>query len=242
MGVGLTVTGLRVRCDAGTSRQDGVSGGAVPCRRIQATSGWDRRGRCGCPQAQPHIGRCRLGGPQAWRTHRSRHKRRPPAGGAVGGAVAASQVTSALEDCRHLTRRLEQELLRAGHRVVRVPTRLMATARCSGRAPGKSGPDRRAGGRPGALREPDLPAAHTCTAQPGRSSWCAAAAPTKSSASAPGCRSQRMVVPGETSSRASSSRVGRPFQSPRVATAKAAVVTARWSRSWTGTPSSTPDR
>ena len=31
------------------------------------------------------------------------------------------QVTFALEDCRHLTRRLEGDLLRAGHRVVRVP-------------------------------------------------------------------------------------------------------------------------
>jgi transposase len=35
-------------------------------------------------------------------------------------------VTFALEDCRHLTRRLEGDLLRAGQRVVRVPTRLMA--------------------------------------------------------------------------------------------------------------------
>ena len=41
------------------------------------------------------------------------------------------QVTFALEDCRHLTRRLEADLLRAGHRVVRVPTRLMAAARRS---------------------------------------------------------------------------------------------------------------
>jgi transposase len=36
------------------------------------------------------------------------------------------QVTFALEDCRHLTRRLEQDLLAAGQAVVRVPTRLMA--------------------------------------------------------------------------------------------------------------------
>ena len=46
----------------------------------------------------------------------------------------------ALEDCRHLTRRLEQDLLAAGHRVVRVPTRLMAGARRGGRQPGKSDP------------------------------------------------------------------------------------------------------
>ena len=46
----------------------------------------------------------------------------------------------ALEDCRHLTRRLEQDLLMAGQRVVRVPTRLMAGARRAGREPGKSDP------------------------------------------------------------------------------------------------------
>ena len=36
------------------------------------------------------------------------------------------EVVFALEDCRHLTRRLEADLLAAGARVVRVPTRLMA--------------------------------------------------------------------------------------------------------------------
>jgi transposase len=50
------------------------------------------------------------------------------------------EVTFALEDCRHLTRRLEQDLLAAGQRVVRVPTRLMAAARRAGRQPGKSDP------------------------------------------------------------------------------------------------------
>ena len=50
------------------------------------------------------------------------------------------EVSFALEDCRHLTRRLESDLLAAGLRVVRVPTRLMATARRSGREPGKSDP------------------------------------------------------------------------------------------------------
>lgn len=44
-------------------------------------------------------------------------------------AARFGQVTFALEDCRHLTRRLEGDLLRAGQRVVRVPTRLMAGAR-----------------------------------------------------------------------------------------------------------------
>ena len=37
----------------------------------------------------------------------------------------------ALEDVRHLSRRLEADLIRAGERVVRVPTRLMGKARRS---------------------------------------------------------------------------------------------------------------
>ncbi len=68
-------------------------------------------------------------------------------------------VVFALEDCRHLTRRLEGDLLRAGHVVVRVPTRLMAQARRSARDPGKSDPiDAEAVAR-AALRYPDLPRA-----------------------------------------------------------------------------------
>jgi transposase len=50
------------------------------------------------------------------------------------------EVTFALEDCRHLTRRLEADLLAAGCRVVRVPTKLMAGARRGAREPGKSDP------------------------------------------------------------------------------------------------------
>jgi transposase len=65
----------------------------------------------------------------------------------------------ALEDCRHLTRRLEQDLLAAGRRVVRVPTRLMADARCGGRQPGKSDPIDAEAVALAALRHPDLPAA-----------------------------------------------------------------------------------
>ena len=38
-----------------------------------------------------------------------------------------------LEDCRHLTRRLESDLLAAGEAVVREPTRLMAAQRRAGR-------------------------------------------------------------------------------------------------------------
>ena len=69
------------------------------------------------------------------------------------------EVVFALEDCRYLTRRLEADLLRAGHVVVRVPTRLMAQARRSAREPGKSDPiDAEAVAR-AALRYPDLPRA-----------------------------------------------------------------------------------
>jgi hypothetical protein len=50
------------------------------------------------------------------------------------------QVSFVAEDCRNMTRRLERDLLAAGHRLVRVPTRLMAQARAQGRQPGKSDP------------------------------------------------------------------------------------------------------
>jgi transposase len=64
----------------------------------------------------------------------------------------------ALEDCRHLSRRLSSDLLVAGEGVARVPPKLMAGARRSSREPGKSDPiDALAVGR-AALRE-DLPVA-----------------------------------------------------------------------------------
>jgi transposase len=65
----------------------------------------------------------------------------------------------ALEDCRHLTRRLESDLIRAGERVVRVPARLMARARKTGRALGKSDPIDALAVARAALREPGLPVA-----------------------------------------------------------------------------------
>lgn len=65
----------------------------------------------------------------------------------------------ALEDCRHLTRRLESDLLAAGQRVVRVPTRLMAGARKASREPGKSDPIDAEAVALAALRHPDLPVA-----------------------------------------------------------------------------------
>jgi transposase len=69
------------------------------------------------------------------------------------------QVTFALEDCRHLTRRLEQDLLAAGQPVVRVPTRLMAASRRSARHPGKSDPIDAEAVALAAVRHPDLPVA-----------------------------------------------------------------------------------
>jgi transposase len=65
----------------------------------------------------------------------------------------------AVEDCRHVTRRLEGDLLRAGQALVRVPTKLMAGARRSGREGGKSDPIDALAVARAALREPDLPVA-----------------------------------------------------------------------------------
>lgn len=67
--------------------------------------------------------------------------------------------TWALEDCRHLSRRLEADLLRAGERVVRVPPKLMAGARRSGRQSGKSDPIDALAVARAALREEGLPMA-----------------------------------------------------------------------------------
>lgn len=69
------------------------------------------------------------------------------------------EVTFALEDCRHLTRRLEADLLAAGCRMVRVPTKLMAGARRAAREPGKSDPIDAEAVALAALRHPDLPVA-----------------------------------------------------------------------------------
>ena len=66
--------------------------------------------------------------------------------------------TWALEDCRHLSRRLSTDLLVAGEGVVRVPPKLMAGARRSSREPGKSDPIDALAVARAALRE-DLPVA-----------------------------------------------------------------------------------
>ena len=65
----------------------------------------------------------------------------------------------AVEDCRHLSRRLEADLLAAGERIVRVPPKLMAHARDSARTYGKSDPIDALAIARAALREPDLPTA-----------------------------------------------------------------------------------
>jgi transposase len=65
----------------------------------------------------------------------------------------------AVEDCRHVSARLERALLAAGERVVRVPPKLMAGARDSARTRGKSDPIDALAIARAALREPDLPAA-----------------------------------------------------------------------------------
>ena len=65
----------------------------------------------------------------------------------------------AVEDCRHLSRRLEADLLAAGEHIVRVPPKLMAHARDAARTYGKSDPIDALAVARAALREPDLPVA-----------------------------------------------------------------------------------
>jgi transposase len=65
----------------------------------------------------------------------------------------------AIEDCRHLTRRLESDLLKGGEAVVRVPTKLMAAERRGDRERGKSDPIDALAVARAALREPNLPVA-----------------------------------------------------------------------------------
>ena len=72
----------------------------------------------------------------------------------------------AVEDCRHVTSRLERDLLAAGERVVRVPPGLMAGARQAVRVRGKSDPIDALAVARAALREPNLP-----VAQHDQASW-----------------------------------------------------------------------
>src|SRR5246127_5300693 len=70
-----------------------------------------------------------------------------------------AEVVWAIEDCRHLSARLERDLLTAGQHVVRVPPKLMAQTRASARTRGKSDPIDALAVARGYLREPDLPVA-----------------------------------------------------------------------------------
>jgi len=65
----------------------------------------------------------------------------------------------ALEDCRHVSGRLERFLIAAGERCVRVPPKLMAQMRRSARSRGKSDAIDAAAIARAALREPGLPEA-----------------------------------------------------------------------------------
>lgn len=65
----------------------------------------------------------------------------------------------AIEDCRHLSARLERDLFGFGQKVVRVPPKLMAQTRASARTRGKSDPIDALAVARGFLREPDLPVA-----------------------------------------------------------------------------------
>jgi transposase len=67
--------------------------------------------------------------------------------------------TWAVEDCRHLSRQLERDMLAAGERLVRVPPKLMAHSRDSARTYGKSDPIDALAVARAALREPGLPTA-----------------------------------------------------------------------------------
>jgi transposase len=65
----------------------------------------------------------------------------------------------ALENCRHLSRGLERDLLTAGEAVVQVSPKLMGTARRSGREAGKSDSIDALAVARAALKEPHLPVA-----------------------------------------------------------------------------------
>lgn len=65
----------------------------------------------------------------------------------------------ALENCRHLSRVLERDLLTAGEAVIQVSPKLMGSARRTGRELGKSDPIDALAVARAALREPHLPVA-----------------------------------------------------------------------------------
>ncbi len=71
----------------------------------------------------------------------------------------ADQRLWAVEDCRHVTGRLERALLAAGEHVVRVPPQLTTRHRAAARTRGKSDPIDALAVARAALAEPDLPVA-----------------------------------------------------------------------------------
>lgn len=75
---------------------------------------------------------------------------------AIAWAARWREHSFALEDCRHLTRRLEIDLLVAGEAAVRVPPHLMAGVRKGGRERGKSDPIDALAIARAAQREPGL--------------------------------------------------------------------------------------
>src|SRR5215207_3151186 len=74
---------------------------------------------------------------------------------AWAGSLVAERLW-ALEDCRQLTRSLERDLLAVGERLVRVPPKLTAPQRRTGRTRGKSDPIDALAVARAALREPRL--------------------------------------------------------------------------------------
>ncbi len=70
-----------------------------------------------------------------------------------------NELTWAIEDCRHLSARLERDLLTGGQPVVRVPPKMMAQVRSSARTHGKSDPIDALAVARAFLREPSLPVA-----------------------------------------------------------------------------------
>jgi transposase len=69
------------------------------------------------------------------------------------------EVVWGIEDCRHLSARLEADLLAAGQQVVRVPPKMMALQRRVARTRGKSDPIDALAVAHAVLRTPDLPVA-----------------------------------------------------------------------------------
>lgn len=78
---------------------------------------------------------------------------------ALGWAGQWPERRWALENCRHLSRVLERDLLTAGEAVVQVSPKLMGSARRTGRELGKSDPIDALAVARAALREPHLPVA-----------------------------------------------------------------------------------